>query len=214
MKKLIFGLLTVGLVTFWSGCAQEEILNPIAEGSTVSSSMDGNIEQVPDAILDYIAANYPDVTLLSVETETDEENPAIAFEAYLSDGTDVYFDSSGNFLFDETENDSDDQDVSISDLPQTILDYIAANYPDVTIVEANAEDNGSIEVKLSNDLELYFDASGNFIGIDTDDDSDDDSGSDDSGDDSDDDDSSGSDDSGDDSDDDDSSGSDDSGEGG
>lgn len=186
MKRIIFSMLTIALVGFWSGCAQDSDLNPIVEGSTVSTSMDDNVEQVPDAVLAYIAANYPAATILSIETESEDDN-AVTYEVYLSDGTEVYFDADGNFLLDETSTDSDDSDVVVTDLPQAILDYVAANYPDAVIESANGEDNGAIEVELSTGLDLYFDADGNFIGANTDEDGNDDSSSgsgDDTGDDS------------------------------
>ena len=71
----------------------------------------------------------------------------------------------------------DDEHVDPGQLPQAILDYIAANYPDATITKAELDD-GKYEVTamtmyLSNGLELYFSLDGTFIGLDDDDDSDD-----------------------------------------
>ena len=58
-----------------------------------------------------------------------------------------------------------------------MLDYIAANYPDNTIIEAEREDDNTYEVTLNNGMELKFDADGNFLRVDDhngDDDDDDD----------------------------------------
>lgn len=96
----------------------------------------------------------------------------------------------------DDSDDDDDREVNIpvSQLPQTILDYVTENYPNLTITEAEVEYNRSgdvvgYEIELSNELELYFDAEGNLIRKDSDDDGNDSDDSDDDGNDSDSDDS-------------------------
>lgn len=66
-----------------------------------------------------------------------------------------------------------DNYINTAALPQAILNYISANYPDNTITEAEIEDNNNYEVELNNGTELIFDQQGNFLGIDDDDDDDD-----------------------------------------
>jgi hypothetical protein len=39
-------------------------------------------------------------------------------------------------------------------------------YPELTIVRAEVEDEGEYEVTMSNGLEVYFDAEGNFLSVD------------------------------------------------
>ncbi len=128
------------------------------------------IEDLPTVITDYIAANYPDATIVEAERE---ENGS--FEVELDNGLEIKFDADGNFLEEESDEhdedhdsdgdgDNDDDDkIAIEDLPAVITDYIAANYPDATIVEAEREENGSFEVELDNGLEIKFDADGNFL---------------------------------------------------
>lgn len=65
-----------------------------------------------------------------------------------------------------------DVHIRTSTLPQTILNYITTNYPNLTIVEAEEEDNQNIEITLSNGTELVFDSAGNFLGEDNDEDDD------------------------------------------
>ena len=97
----------------------------------------------------------------------------------------LIFDADGNFLGraeDDDNDDSDDEDIAVDDLPQAVRDYIAANYPENTIIEAEREDDGTYEVTLNNGLEILFDAEGNFLEADDhngDDDDDDDDSSDD-----------------------------------
>ncbi|MGB7843803.1 MAG: PepSY-like domain-containing protein, partial [Salinimicrobium sp.] len=57
-----------------------------------------------------------------------------------------------------------DEDYSVSNLPQNILSFIEINYPGVSIEKAEKESNGNFEIKLSNDVEIIFDADGEFLG--------------------------------------------------
>ena len=62
------------------------------------------------------------------------------------------------------ENENNGQ--SISDTVMTAINaYISANYPNTSIEEIEQEGT-SIEVELSNGVELYFDLNGNFLGTD------------------------------------------------
>lgn len=61
-----------------------------------------------------------------------------------------------------------DNSINVATLPQEVLDYITTNYPDETIATSEIEDNGNYEVELSSGLELVFNSSGTFLGIDDD----------------------------------------------
>ena len=61
-----------------------------------------------------------------------------------------------------------DAKVKVGDLPMEILDFVAREFPERTIDEAEEEDNGNFEVELNDGTELIFDANGNFLGIDDD----------------------------------------------
>lgn len=133
---------------------------------------------LPESIRNFVSTYFPGTTI----TEAEKENNG-NFEIELSDDTKLIFDANGNFLgrADEDDNDDrDDDDIAVSELPQVIRDYIAENYPDNTIIEAEREDDNSYEVTLNNGVELEFDADGNFVeaedhnGEDDDDDDDDD----------------------------------------
>lgn len=63
-----------------------------------------------------------------------------------------------------------DAHIRTSTLPQNILKFISTNYPGLTIIEAEVEDNKNFEITLSDSTELIFDSQGNFLGEDRDDD--------------------------------------------
>lgn len=116
---------------------------------------------LPQNLLDYITTNYPGVTIREAEVE-DNNN----FEIYLSNGLELVFDQDGNFLGIDDDGDEDfgDEHLSVSDLPQNILDFIEQYFPGVEIEEAEKENNGNYEIELENDVELIFDSNGNFLG--------------------------------------------------
>lgn len=55
----------------------------------------------------------------------------------------------------------DEKKIDISQLPESIIQYITTNYADATIIEAEVS-NTNYEVELSNNVELVFDKEGNF----------------------------------------------------
>lgn len=116
------------------------------------------VSSLPAAITTYISQNYPSETIVWAEMDDDE------YEVYLSDGTELYFDLNGTFLYAEQ-----DDDIDPANLPATILTYITQNYPNDSIVEAELDDD-IYEVYLSSGIELYFDINGVFLGMDDDDD--------------------------------------------
>lgn len=133
---------------------------------------------LPEKIRNFITTHFAGTTIEEAERENNGH-----FEVELSNDVKLIFDADGNFLGradDEDNDDKDDDDIAVSELPQVIKDYIAENYPDNTIIEAEREDDDSFEVTLNNGMELKFDAEGNFVSVDDhngddDDDDDDDS---------------------------------------
>lgn len=129
------------------------------------------------AILEYIDANYP---ILMIEEASLENNGQI--EVALGDDTILIFNANGEFLgvgvdehdqdgdgdyeWEDGEHDEDGSNIDPADLPQLALDYLAENYPDLTILHAEEESNGKFEVTLSNGVEITFDAEGNFLAAD------------------------------------------------
>ncbi len=120
-------------------------------------------DNIPQNIANYITSNYPEQTIIKSEFEM--EDGMQVYEITLSNGLELYFDENGNFLgFDD-----DSSHISLSEIPQSILDYISGNHPNATIIyaEMDFEDGGiEYEIKLDNGMELKFDGSGNFISSD------------------------------------------------
>lgn len=135
---------------------------------------------LPEKIRNFISTHFAGASIEEAELENNGN-----YEIELSNDITVVFDANGEFLGridDDDNDDSDDEDIAVSDLPQVVRDYIANNYPDQTIIEAEREDDDTFEVTLNNGMELKFDADGKFLSADDhngDDDDDDDDESDD-----------------------------------
>lgn len=152
---------------------------------------------LPAAITDYIAENYPDEVIDKAGVDADGN-----YHVKLEDGPVLIFDADGNFLEERARGDRDGRDhdrdrrhaddrwtaIDIADLPAAITDYIAENYPDANILKAGTDDEGQYGVVLDTNVALIFDTDGVFIeekayhehdgDCDEDDDSDDDDDSD------------------------------------
>lgn len=114
-----------------------------------------------DNIKIFILSYFPGTAVVRAEREWNGN-----VEVELSNGVGLIFGANGIFLGiaeDEVENeDINDEDIPISQLPQAVRDYISQNYPNNSIIEAEREDDG-FEVTLNNGVELRFDEEGNFI---------------------------------------------------
>ena len=162
MKKyLLFCLVCCLSVAFLTSCEKEDI-NEM--GFTETSTSDARfsdtlVTDYPTAIDEYITQNFPGATVDEVELEEDG-----TYGVELDNGIELIFDANGNFLEEEMEDEEgEDEDNYVTDYPAAIDEYVAQNYPDASIEEVELEDDGTYEVELDNDVELIFDADGNFL---------------------------------------------------
>tara|TARA_R110000868_G_scaffold304911_1_gene566054 strand:+ start:441 stop:1427 length:987 start_codon:yes stop_codon:yes gene_type:complete len=126
-------------------------------------------------ISDYVATNFTGLSITSASLENNGH-----YEVELNDGSELVFDGNGGFLGigidegdgndfeDESESTENDTAIDVGTLPQTVKDYVATNYTSSTISRAKLKSNGQYEVYLSTGEELYFDAQGLFLQVDTD----------------------------------------------
>ncbi len=174
MKKLKFFSLAFAVMLTFGSCSNDDDrdmgadvdLNLTAQRSDAHI----NTAALPQAILNYVSTNYPNNTIREAEIE-DNNN----YEVELNNGIELIFDQQGNFLGVDNDDDDDfgDEDIAPEDLPANIRDFITTHFPGATIEEAERENNGNYEIELSNDVEIIFDANGNFLGRADDDDNDD-----------------------------------------
>ncbi|MGA8853862.1 MAG: PepSY-like domain-containing protein [Christiangramia sp.] len=158
-----FGFILGGLLLLIACSDDDSVSGNDVDLDTRFSKADVHVStsSLPQDILDYISTNYPGVTIREAEVE-DNDN----FEIYLSNGLELIFDANGNFLGIDEDGDDDfgDEHLSVSEIPQNILDFIQNNFPGVEIDEAEKENNGNYEIELESDVELIFASNGDFLG--------------------------------------------------
>lgn len=122
-----------------------------------------NESELPAYVQEYLTANYPDETILYAEQEGDE------IEVTMVSGLEIEFEADGSIEVeyededeDEENDDSDDVVVPATELPESALNYLSANFPNQTILKVE-KDATYYEVYLTNGIEVYFDLSGQFI---------------------------------------------------
>ena len=116
-------------------------------------------EQLPAAAKTFIQTHYSGAKILFASKDLDGLSKH--YEVHLNDGTQLDFDSKGNW--DKVENHM--KPVPAALVPQPIATYVKANFPGEIIVKIDKERHG-YDVELGNDLELKFNKKGMIIGID------------------------------------------------
>jgi hypothetical protein len=209
MKKYFSFLLLVGLGFlcscnndfFWQGPfspnnpEEESLLN--LEISPCDEGVEVDPNDVPQAILDYLDTNFPDIPIDEVEL-FDLDGEAV-YGIELENDLHILFDQNGLVI--TSGNVDDDEVVPIDSLLQSIIDYVGTNYQGASIESASFEVVYGViffEIHLTDGTEVYFDLDGNFICLDEENDDDDDDGHDDDDEEEEDDDDSDDDDDGDD----------------
>jgi hypothetical protein len=135
------------------------------------------VEELLAAITNYVDENFPGTSIKEASMENNGH-----YEITLGDKTVLIFDANGEFLgvgVDENDQDGDGEyewgdgdqhddgdTIDPAQLPEKVLTYLNENYNDLTIMHAEIESEGYYEVTMSNGLEVYFDAEGNFVSTD------------------------------------------------
>lgn len=83
------------------------------------------------------------------------------YKAYLSNGVEIDFDDKGDW--EEVENKTGAIPAAL--VPKTISTYLSKNYKGQKVTQID-KSRGGYEIKLANNIELEFDAKGNFVRID------------------------------------------------
>lgn len=143
----------------------EITISPCEEGDTL------DLGDLPQAILDYLDDEFPNISIDGIELFQVEDSSA--FGIRLSNGAEILFDLEG--LVVRFSNDEGEREINLEDLPAVIAEYIAENYPDLSIDHAEFElefGETYIEVYLSDSTGLVFDLNGDFLCEDADGDDD------------------------------------------
>jgi hypothetical protein len=116
-------------------------------------------ESLPHAAQQFISSYFGDVNITYVKEEHGFFEKS--YEVVFADGAKVEFARSGEWK----EVDCRRSSVPSPIVPDKILKYVKANYPDAKVMLIERDKN-DYEVRLSNRLELTFDKAFNIIDID------------------------------------------------
>ncbi|MGV3762820.1 PepSY-like domain-containing protein [Parapedobacter sp.] len=144
MKKVIYSVCSVAVMLMvFTACDKESVI--VADGLPKEAQL-------------FISQHFPDHEIIQVVKERDDLRTS--YDVYLSDGFNLDFDKKGNIISVEGTSRLPD-----SVVPEKILAYVQANYPDYFIRDWELDDRGQ-EVTLSNGIDLKFDKEGSFLRID------------------------------------------------
>lgn len=118
-------------------------------------------DALPQDAKSYIAAHFPGTNTVRIEKNKVPEFDGVVYEVNLSNGVEIDFDINGVML----GIDGNNTKLPDSVIPQAILQYVTANYPNAFINDIEVKNYG-YKIELNNDLDLRFDSEGNFVGID------------------------------------------------
>lgn len=149
MRKTVLAL--VAALAIFTSCSSDD------QNSNEAILSDA---QIPAEIKAYVSLHFESNPIS--RAVKDSENNTLTYDIYLNGNIDLEF----NEALDVIEIDSAIQ-LPNSVVPQSILDYVSANYPNSFITDWELEPNYQ-QVKLNNNLELEFEMSGDFIRIDND----------------------------------------------
>ena len=182
MKKMYFKVLSFGVILFtlWScsgnnGADQQQVAVPTVEQQPVQAAPADSMAQtqtqtapadaaattaqgLPDAITAFIKQHFPNATIAGVEP--DHDHGGLEYDVYLNDGTQIDFDANNQW-----EKVESMKGVPAFFIPKAIASHVKGSYQNAVITKINKEYNG-YEVELNNGVELRFDGSGRFLGMD------------------------------------------------
>ena len=129
-------------------------------GTVFADEITTDITKLPQAAQEFAAKAFPNAKIVGIEIDTSLVKPT-EYDATLSDGSKIEFDSKGNW----TDIESKFTGVPKALLTKEIAAYLDANYKGQK-VKALSKERYGWEVDLVNGLELKFSAAGQLIEID------------------------------------------------
>lgn len=116
---------------------------------------------LPASASTFLNTFFKDVTIRKVEKQTPTATNKTAYSVELANGIEVDFDQEGNWKEVESDNDTA---IPTGFISTTIVSYVDTNYKTAQISAIDIVTAG-FEVELTNDIDLLFDPSGQFVKI-------------------------------------------------
>ncbi|MEN5084958.1 PepSY-like domain-containing protein [Sphingobacterium faecium] len=116
---------------------------------------------LPASASTFLNTFFKDVTIRKAEKQTPTVTNKTAYSVELANGIEVDFDQEGNWKEVESDNDTA---IPTGFISSTIVSYVDTNYRTAQISAIDKVPAG-FEVELTNDVDLLFDPSGQFVKI-------------------------------------------------
>lgn len=116
--------------------------------------------EIPAQLKTYVATHFSSNTINKAVEEMDDN--VLTYDIFLSENVTLEFNSDLNIIDIDSNSELPD-----SVIPEAILIYVEANYPNDIITDWELELNHQ-QIELNNDTELEFKMDGTFIRIDND----------------------------------------------
>jgi len=117
--------------------------------------------ELPQAARTFVETHFPGITYTRVEKQSRADRDGSIYDVHLSNGFEIDFTAEGTW----TDIDGNNQAVPAGILPASIAQYVTANYASQSVTTIEIERHG-YDVELSNDVDLVFNANGEFVRID------------------------------------------------
>lgn len=164
MKKNVLFITLLGTFAMMS-CKKEVTVTPTTNDAISNNTVEdvqvtnNNFKDLPAKALETINSHYTDANIVSYEIKT---IPIIgkSFEVKFNDGSEIDFDENGTW-----HEWKDAKGLPDGVLPANIKEYITKNYGS-TFATSIDKEKDKISVELATDVDLEFDANGNFLRID------------------------------------------------
>ena len=129
-------------------------------GGLSADEITTDVNRLPRPALEFASKVFPNAKIVGIEIDASLTKP-VEYDVALSDGSKIDFDAGGAW----TDVESKYTGVPASILPAAIASYVDSNYKGRKIKSVSKELYGW-EVELIDGLELKFDATGKFVGVD------------------------------------------------
>lgn len=114
------------------------------------------LKELPTAAQAFLSSNFPNQAISYAVKDIDFGETE--FKVLLSGGTEIEFDSNGNWQ----EIDGNKNALPPTVLPKSIAEYATQNYSGNAVIQIEKDTKG-YEVELANGYELDFDNNGKFL---------------------------------------------------
>lgn len=162
MKKLLkFSLMLLAVTVIFTSCSSDDD----DDNSVIA------FNQLPQAAQSFVSQYVPNQTVtITKEAPVQNYITGAKYYVYLTGGYELDFDASGNLVKAALDLKTSALPASfVKLLPTATQTYLATNYPNIGVNEFEKQTISGTQrykVELVNDVDLIFNANGQFVGID------------------------------------------------